>query len=76
MSRHPLSADVIEFACSRCGRQTKVAPNAYRGDELNSCAYCGGHEVFSRKDFSPRLGLAIVIAGALASCVAWGFYRQ
>jgi hypothetical protein len=76
MSRAALSKDLARFACSNCSRQTNVPKSVFQGEHLVACARCGCPDLFSRKDFSPRLGLAIVIAGALASGVAWAYYRQ
>lgn len=38
---------------------------------LRRCLVCPGTELFVRKDFPQRLGLAIVVAGLAGSCVAW-----
>jgi hypothetical protein len=37
------------------------------------CLVCPSTELFVRKDFPQRLGLAIVIAGLAASCLAWAW---
>jgi DNA-directed RNA polymerase subunit RPC12/RpoP len=39
---------------------------------LRRCLVCPGAELFARKDFPQRLGVAIVVAGFAASCVTWG----
>jgi hypothetical protein len=39
---------------------------------LRRCLVCPSEELFSRKDFPQRLGVAIVVAGFAASCVTWG----
>lgn len=38
---------------------------------LRRCLVCPSTELFARKDFPQRVGLAIVVAGLAASCVAW-----
>ena len=38
---------------------------------LRRCLVCPGTELFARKDFPQRLGVAIVVAGFAASCVTW-----
>ena len=38
---------------------------------LQRCLVCPSLELFVRKDFPQRVGLAIVVAGLAASCVAW-----
>ena len=39
--------------------------------EVDTCPVCEGHEFYVRKDFDPKLGLAVIITGALVSA---GFY--
>jgi len=39
---------------------------------VQRCLVCPSGELFARKDFPQRLGLAIVVAGFAASCVTWG----
>jgi hypothetical protein len=39
---------------------------------LRRCIVCPSTELFRRKNFPQRLGVAIVVAGLAASCVAWG----
>lgn len=38
---------------------------------VRRCIVCPSSELFVRKDFPQRLGIAIVVAGLAASCVAW-----
>ena len=55
-----------------------LPPDAFagRGDDagpprLQRCLICPSLELFVRKNFPQRLGVAIVVAGLAASCVAW-----
>ena len=41
--------------------------------QLRRCLVCPSTELFVRKDFPQRVGLAIVVAGLAASCVAWAW---
>ena len=34
------------------------------GEEVDACPVCEGSEVYIRKDFDPKLGLAVIITGA------------
>jgi hypothetical protein len=69
--------DALE--CSACGAVMSVPADAISrggGDHpqpprLLRCLACPSLELFVRKDFPQRLGLAIVVAGLAASCVAW-----
>jgi|694.fasta_scaffold02197_17 hypothetical protein len=70
------SRDTLE--CSRCRAVMKIPADAIasRGEgtqhpRLQRCLVCPSLELFVRKDFPQRVGLAIVVAGLAASCVAW-----
>jgi len=53
--------------CPRCGvdHPMKIAPAMREGHQVDTCAVCGGSELFIRKDFPQRLGLVIVIVFGL-----------
>jgi DNA-directed RNA polymerase subunit RPC12/RpoP len=61
--------------CGRCGREIPLSVSgALREDRaVDVCPVCGGADFYSRKDFDPTLGLAVVIAGALVSAVFYWF---
>ena len=40
---------------------------------LRRCLVCPSKELFLRKDFPQRLGVGIVVAGFVASCVTWAW---
>jgi hypothetical protein len=40
---------------------------------LRRCLICPSTELFLRKDFPQRLGVGIVVAGFVASCVTWAW---
>ena len=40
---------------------------------MRRCLVCPSTELFVRKDFPQRLGVAIVIAGFALSCVFWAY---
>jgi hypothetical protein len=66
--------------CRACGASLPVPPGAleWRSDgsrgraRLRRCLVCPSSELFARKDFPQRLGVAIVVVGLAASCVTWG----
>jgi len=76
-------ADDVEtlatLECRACGSRIAVPPNAVARDgerpRPTRCLVCPGTELFVRKDFPQRLGVAIVTVGLAASCVAWA-YRE
>ena len=75
------SIDGIEtresLECASCGAVLPIPADAIAGRgtsqqaRLQRCMVCPSLELFVRKDFPQRLGLAIVVAGLAASCVAW-----
>lgn len=70
-SRLPIAAAEVPTAivCGRCERAIALSvSNSLRsGIELDTCPVCDGHEFYVRKDFDPKLGLAVIIIGALIS---------
>jgi len=77
-----LSVDAAEapaaIKCGRCGRDIALSfTDALRADRaVDRCPVCDGGEFYSRKDFDPTLGLAVVIAGALVSGVFYWFGKD
>jgi len=75
------------LVCGRCGAEVAVPAggiawtNAAGGAAepgagqpvLRRCLVCPSTELFARKDFPQRLGVAIVVAGFAASCVTWAW---
>jgi len=76
-------ADDVEglatLECRSCGARVTVPPAAVARDgdqpRPTRCLVCPSTELFVRKDFPQRLGVAIVTVGLAASCVAWA-YRE
>jgi len=78
----PVRLDSVEtlpvLACGACGAALEVPADAFedRGAgeprRLARCLVCPSSDLFARKDFPQRLGVGIVVAGLLASCVTWG----
>ena len=74
-SRLLISAVEVTAAitCGGCTRPITLAiSQKLREDrEVDSCPVCEGHEFYVRKDFDPKLGLAVIVAGVILSM---GFY--
>jgi hypothetical protein len=64
--------------CGGCGREIPLeVSDAVRADErVDRCPVCGGGDFYIRKDFDPKVGLAIVITGALVSGVFYWFRQD
>ena len=70
----PFSEGTTGIECRTCGASVKVTQDAVRGQELKKCLVCPSMELFVRKDFPQRVGVAIVGLGLAASCVAWYYH--
>jgi hypothetical protein len=67
-----------EIRCGRCGREIPLTfTDAVRHDvAVDRCPVCGGGDFYTRKDFDPKVGLAVVIVGAAASGAFYWFGRD
>jgi ribosomal protein S27AE len=72
------AGDSVSIACGRCTYTIDLQfTEKMRMDRgVDRCPVCHGSEFYSRKDFDPKLGLAVVIAGALVSGVFYWFGRD
>ena len=74
-ARLPLSSVDAPTAivCGGCDRAIalEITDGVRNDTELDMCPVCNGREFYVRKDFDPKLGLAVIITGALISA---GFY--
>ena len=61
--------------CGGCGRVLALSwTEALRGDTgVDQCPVCAGREFYIRKDFDPKVGLTVVVIGALISAVFYWF---
>ena len=68
----------VAIRCGGCGRDIPLAvTDAVRADRaVDCCPVCGGGDFYRRKDFDPKIGLGVVIAGALVSAVFYWFKRD
>jgi hypothetical protein len=60
--------------CPACAGDLVLPEGAYRNGEVTACLVCPSTELFVRKDFPQRLGVAIVVTGFAISCITWYFY--
>ena len=61
--------------CGGCGHLLPLAfSEPLRSDaRVDACPVCSGADFYVRKDFDPKLGLTVVIIGALISAVFYWF---
>ncbi|HEX4128479.1 MAG TPA: hypothetical protein VHZ24_00450 [Pirellulales bacterium] len=64
-----------QLACPSCGAQSSIPAGAIRAGQPTRCLLCPSTELFVRKDFPQRLGVAVVVLGGVASSIAWYYYR-
>ena len=76
---HAAQADTQDaIKCGSCGREIPLSlSDAVRSDQaVDRCPVCAGGDFYLRKDFNPKLGLAIVIVGASISAIFYYFKRD
>ena len=64
--------------CGACGREIPLSvSDAVRADRrVDACPVCQGGDFYIRKDFDPKIGLTVVIVGALISGTFYWFGRD
>ena len=67
-------SDATLLECRACNVQWTIPDRSIDGCRVRRCVVCSSLELFLRKDFPQRWGLAIVVAGLSLSCVTWYFY--
>jgi uncharacterized protein (DUF983 family) len=76
----PVSAATApaDIKCGGCGLDIPLAwSEAVRnGSAVDRCPVCGGSDFYLRKDFDPKIGLSVVIVGALISASFYWFGRD
>ena len=67
--------DQASIKCGRCGQVLPLTfTDAIRADSaVDVCPVCRGADFYVRKDFDPKVGLTVVIVGALISAVFYWF---
>ena len=66
------------IACGRCGREIplSVSEALREGRAVDQCPVCRGADFYIRKDFDPKVGLTVVIIGALISAAFYWYGRD
>ena len=69
----PAANAPASITCGGCGREIPltVSDALREGRAVDRCPVCAGGDFYIRKDFDPKIGLGVVIVGALISA---GFY--
>ena len=66
------------ITCGRCGREIPLTcSEALCADRaVDRCPICSGTDFYIRKDFDPKVGLTVVIIGALISGAFYWYGRD
>jgi len=69
---------VALIKCGRCGSDVRldVSDEVRRDSAVDRCPVCSGTDFYIRKDFNPKVGLTVVIIGALISAVFYWFQQD
>src|SRR5436189_6466887 len=64
--------------CGRCGSEIPLPiSDAVRADRaVDACPVCRGADFYVRKDFDPKIGLTVVVIGAVISAAFYWFGRD
>ena len=74
----PAAGAPSTITCGRCRHDIALTMSeAVAADRaVDRCPVCGGGDFYIRKDFDPKVGLAVVIAGAIVSGVFYWFGKD
>ena len=66
------------ITCGKCGRAIALSFSSPVRDDVavDRCPVCAGGDFYIRKDFDPKVGLGVVIAGGLVSAAFYWFGRD
>lgn len=64
-------ASTQELICPHCQGRIVIGKEAILGRRIKKCLVCPSTDLYVRKDFPQRLGVALVVAGIVGSSIAW-----
>lgn len=59
------------LTCGHCEKQLAVPQGAVEGERVKRCLVCPSTDLYVRKDFPQRVGVALVGIGIIGSSIAW-----
>jgi DNA-directed RNA polymerase subunit RPC12/RpoP len=74
-AREGVTADSRTLDCPHCHQQLAIPAGAIEGQQIHRCLVCPSRDLYARKDFPQRLGVALVIIGFVGSSIAWANYH-
>ncbi len=69
-----IECDDAPLKCAHCQESSAVPKDAWIGPKLRKCLVCHCDDLFTRKDFPQRLGVALVVIGFVGFVVAHYYY--
>jgi hypothetical protein len=72
-ARGMVSTGQSTLECPACAQSIALPADGFDGEHLRRCLVCPSTDLFVRKDFPQRLGVAIVVVGIVASSIAWAY---
>ncbi len=70
-SRTEFAADTRELECPHCHKRLALPHDAMNGRQVRRCLVCPSTDLYVRKDFPQRIGVALVGVGIVGSSIAW-----
>lgn len=74
-TRVQIASDSHSIGCTNCQQTIHIPEDAITERQIHRCLVCPSTELFARKDFPQRLGVALVIIGFVGSSIAWFNYQ-
>jgi DNA-directed RNA polymerase subunit RPC12/RpoP len=74
-AREPIASASAAIACPHCHKQIAIPAGAINCNRLQRCLVCPSTDLYARKDFPQRLGVALVVLGFIGSSIAWANYQ-
>ena len=74
-AREAVSAESRALDCPHCHQPVAIPTDAIEGEQIRRCLLCPSRDLYARKDFPQRLGVALVVLGFVGSSIAWANYQ-
>src|SRR6478752_4792495 len=73
--RETVTAESSALDCPHCHQKIAVPAGSIDKRRLTRCLVCPSRDLYARKDFPQRLGVALVVLGFVGSSIAWANYQ-
>lgn len=74
-NRLPCTRDQQVLTCAHCHEDSPSPRDAWSGVKLRQCLVCHCDDLFTRKDFPQKLGVATVVIGFAGFLIAHYYYQ-